>query len=416
MPKHVDPSFCAASPSQAPTSHQALAASTSRKRVYETRRYCFARTRMTLFGDFRDAQAIQRADACWDATLEVLRRVHSCANLGDPSSTLSRFNALGPDESLEADGLTGALVAEALRARDYTCGAYDPAAYALVDLWGFSPRTYRQPAAPDRPQAKEAPALPDSQAIEALRQLMGPESVAVAAHGDGCILTKGDRAATVGGAPRVVQLDLGGIAKGFAVDCAADLMGAYGFTRASCSCESSIALLGGEGAPGSSDAPFTVYLTDPDSPAEQPRSFMLLKTGGTCVSTSGGYGRGYEVGGLRYTHVIDLATGWPVRYPTAEADAKTPAFPEVAPPAQKAADEVVALTLLGPEATLGDALATALVALGRQQALAFYRERLAPDWGIVLVGPAVDGVHTVTTSLPPSRYRLLSPRFQAQGV
>jgi thiamine biosynthesis lipoprotein len=134
-----------------------------------------------------------------------------------------------------------------------------------------------------------------------------------------------------------MRIGLGGIAKGYGVDRAVDVLLARGFTN--------VVVDGGgdlrvEGA--DIDGPWTVNIAHPRRPGE---IFETLRLGRGSVVTSGDYLRYFERDGVRYHHIIDPATGRP-------------------------ASRSIAVTVVAPTATDADALATGLFVLGPERGLA----------------------------------------------
>jgi len=104
-----------------------------------------------------------------------------------------------------------------------------------------------------------------------------------------------------------VEIDLGGIAKGYAVDRAADILRLNGITSALVSSgTSSIYALGSPpGAPG-----WKITLRDPYD-AHKPADIIHLQN--YSLSTSGSYERFFEIDGKNYCHIMNPHTGWPVQ-------------------------------------------------------------------------------------------------------
>lgn len=133
-----------------------------------------------------------------------------------------------------------------------------------------------------------------------------------------------------------VYVDLGGIAKGHAVDNAIALLQARGITQASVAAGGDSRILGDRRG-----QPWTVgvrHPRDPDAVA------VLLPLEDTAVSTSGDYERFFEAGGVRYHHILDPDTG---------ASAKGS----------------VSVTILGSQSLLTDALSTSVFVLGPTKGL-----------------------------------------------
>lgn len=158
-------------------------------------------------------------------------------------------------------------------------GLFNPAIGRLVGLWHFH-------------RDKPGGPVPDARDVArwvAARPRMEDLSV------------RGDE---VTSANPAVQLDFGGYAKGYALDRAAEILRAAGIRDALINVGGNAMALGRHG-----ERPWRVAL-------EAPRGNGLLATlelnDGEAVGTSGDYRRYYEIGGKRYSHIIDPRTGYPV--------------------------------------------------------------------------------------------------------
>ncbi|MDP2787791.1 MAG: FAD:protein FMN transferase [Pseudomonadota bacterium] len=159
-------------------------------------------------------------------------------------------------------------------------GLFNPAIGNLVRLWGFHSDTFE-------------PRLPDPQEIERLVKAQpGMADLRI----DGLMLS---------GANPAVRLDLGGYAKGYALDLAAATMKRQGVDNALINIGGNILALGQKGG-----QPWKVGI-------QHPRRAGALATlelhDGEAIGTSGDYQRFFEVDGQRYCHLIDPRTGWPAK-------------------------------------------------------------------------------------------------------
>lgn len=103
--------------------------------------------------------------------------------------------------------------------------------------------------------------------------------------------------------PADMQLDLGAVAKGYALDQTAQQWQDAGIAWGILSLRSSVLLYGSK--PGGED--FTVQIQDPNG-----TDILGTVTTPACfLSTSGGYERFFEADGVRYCHILDLTTGRP---------------------------------------------------------------------------------------------------------
>jgi len=240
----------------------------------------------------------------------------------EQGSDISRFNRtpLGQWCTLPAD--FAYVLAAGLAVARASDGAFDPAAGALVDLWGFGP-------AGGRTAPPEAAAL------------------AVTASGWQAIECDGARARRA----VAVRLDLSGIAKGFAVDAVARVLRALG-------AEDFLIEIGGEllGAGVKPDGqPWWVELeTPPDMVPGTAPAPLRIALHGCAVASSGDYRRFFEHEGQRYAHTLDPRTRRPVT------------------------NAVVSATVVHPSCMMADAWATALTVSGADAGMALAgREGLA---------------------------------------
>jgi len=138
-----------------------------------------------------------------------------------------------------------------------------------------------------------------------------------------------------------MSVDLGGIAKGYAIDLAAQAMAEAGARSALVDIGGDMRMVGDAG----DGRRWTIKVRDPREGDHPP---MLLSLADVAVATSGDYARYFVVGDERFSHIIDPRTGWPVR-------------------------DVPSATVVAPDATTADALATAASVLGAQKALELVR-------------------------------------------
>ncbi len=134
----------------------------------------------------------------------------------------------------------------------------------------------------------------------------------------------------------LVYVDLGGIAKGYAVDRCIELLRSAGVTQASVAAGGDSRILGDRNG-----EPWTVGIRDP---RHEDAVAVLLPLVDTAVSTSGDYERFFEKDGVRYHHILDPSTG-------------------------DSARKSWSVTILGPEATFTDALSTSVFVLGPEAGL-----------------------------------------------
>ncbi len=212
-------------------------------------------------------------------------------------------------------------------------GAFNLGLGRLKALWNFE---------------AEDPRVPTTAAIKAILPDPDHELVHIA----------GNRVTRSSG----VQLDLGGIAKGYAVDQALKVLRTAGITSASVNAGGDIGLLGGHG-----ERPWKIGIQHPRRPGEV---LATLELRNQTIVTSGDYERFFIQKGVRYHHLFDPQTGLPAR-------------------------GCQSVSVIAPNAAEADALATAAFVLGPQKGLELLEQRPQVE-GLIL---AADGTASVTSGL-----------------
>lgn len=241
----------------------------------------------------------------------------------EPDSLLSHYNRAPAGTWVDLPAQFFDVVDYALWAHMASGGAYDPAAGALVDLWGFgAARRYDHTGF----------YAPDDDAID--RVLDQRASARLSFDRDGCRLLQ----------PGGVRLDLSSIAKGYAVDCLAQCLEQRGLHHY-------LVEVGGElrgGGVKPDGHPWWVEIEGvPDSATPQ----AVVALHGVAIATSGDYRQYFEHGARRMSHTLDPRTGRPV------------------------AGDVASVTVLAPTCMEADALSTVLTVLGPDDGVAFAEAR-----------------------------------------
>jgi FAD:protein FMN transferase len=102
--------------------------------------------------------------------------------------------------------------------------------------------------------------------------------------------------------------DLGGIGKGYIVDCGLGLLQQRGFSNAMLDAGGNLAARGVR-----SDRPWRAGVRDPRSPAHAPQLLLTIDVADEAVITHGDDQRYFDYAGQRYAHLIDPSSGWPVQ-------------------------------------------------------------------------------------------------------
>ncbi len=199
-------------------------------------------------------------------------------------SEVSRFNRATPSTWVPVSADTVAVVQAAMDVSARSGGAFDVTLGPLVDTWGFGPGGARAAPPPDR-------------------EISGAGSLAGMTR-----LQVRDNPPALMKSIRGLGLDLGGIAKGYAVDQVAELLQGWGFTGY-------LVEIGGEvrargERPGG--GPWRVALETPPGTAAGTGPVIPLQ--GLAVATSGTYRNFFEADGRRYSHIIDPWHKFPVTH------------------------------------------------------------------------------------------------------
>jgi thiamine biosynthesis lipoprotein len=231
---------------------------------------------VTIYGE-QESRAQQLASH----VLAEFDRMHNALHAWKPSplSTLNEAFAQGA-RPMPVDAGTADIIRDATRLSVESQGLFNPAIGRLIKLWGFQNDEFK----PVRPDPAEIAAL--------VRE--NPRMTDIVIE-NGKAYSKNP----------AVQLDLGGYAKGYALDVAAAYLRAQKVKGALVNIGGNIMAVGSHGG-----RPWRVGV-------QHPRHAGAIATldlrDGEAIGTSGDYQRYFMLDGKRYCHIIDPRTGWPVQ-------------------------------------------------------------------------------------------------------
>lgn len=204
------------------------------------------------------------------------------------TNNLKTLNEAAGGQPVELSGEVLSLLEYGLEAYAETEGRVNILFGAVLSLWHDC-----------REQAKENPAAAALPTEAALRR--------ASAHTDPACLELNREEGTARIADPEARVDVGAIAKGYAVERMA------AFARQELGWESALLNVGGNvraiGGKGASATPFVIGLENPDGDGEAYLARVEVADG--AVVTSGDYQRYYTVAGKRYAHIIDVDTLYP---------------------------------------------------------------------------------------------------------
>jgi FAD:protein FMN transferase len=271
-----------------------------------------------------------------EAAFDEVDRIDRLMSHYKPESPLSRVNREAARHPVPVDRELFDFISESLRYTKHTAGAFDVTVGPLMKAWGFFRGEGRIP-------------LPGE--LDEARRHVGPDHVLLDAETTSIAF---DRAG--------VALDLGGIAKGYAVDRAAAVLRSRGITAALISAGGST--IYAIGAPPNLAA-WDVSLQDPVDPGKVARTIPLKDA---ALSVAGSSEKAFAIDGVRYAHIMDPRTGMPVH-------------------------GMLSVAVIASSGTLGDALDDALFVLGPEHSRHYLKQW--PGTEAFFFIPARDGAWTL---------------------
>ncbi|MBI5665940.1 MAG: FAD:protein FMN transferase [Nitrospirae bacterium] len=264
----------------------------------------------------------EKAREAIDAGYAEIRKLDKLLNNFEADSEVSAISRDAGTKPVHVSRETMELMQKTIGISKITNGAFDPTIAPVLKLWKFSGR----PA---------DPSMPSSDAIKDALKLVGYNKIKTES-GSSCIYLE----------DKGMELDLGGIAKGYAADKAVAAIKAKGVKAAL------VALAGdirGYGLSTSGNA-WKVGIQDPrpENPnAEKPWEdiFASIHLKDSAISTAGDYQRFFIKDGKRYHHIIDPSTGYP------------------------SDSGLISVSVIAPEGYMADGIDTAILILGAEKGM-----------------------------------------------
>jgi thiamine biosynthesis lipoprotein len=228
-----------------------------------------------------------------------------------PDSELSRLNKARAGNVFRLSDETNTVLLEALRLHELSRGKLDITVGPVVNMWGFGPQA--------RPEV-----IPSEQALLDVRNKVGVDKFVLK-----------DKQVT-----KLVDdlyIDLSTIAKGYAVDMIAELISEnYGI-------DNYLVEIGGEMRVAGSKPQGENWHVAVVKPINGPNAIQrIIYVGDNAVASSGDYRNYFEQDGVRYSHLIDPTTAYPIQH------------------------KLVSVTVVADKAITADGLATALIVMGTE--------------------------------------------------
>ena len=284
--------------------------------------------------------------------------------------------------------ITTTCLAAAREVWDLSGGAFDPTVGPVVELWRQAAKENRLPT---DAEITAAQALVGMQKVEILIADIPrePKSVDMAPPGPNAPPMEPMTASvhTVGMA-KGMQLDLGGIAKGYIAGRMAQRMKQAGATAGLIAAAGDIyafgerpAALAREGG----ERRWIVGVQDPRFPDDRTRLYTRLAVRNMGVDTSGHYYRGSTIQGQRYSHIVDPRTGRPVDI------------------------HLASVTVVSLDPAIGDGLSTAIAVMGAEKGVEMVNKITGVEC-LVLEAHLKEGRSIGPDGAPPADAELVAHR------
>jgi thiamine biosynthesis lipoprotein len=274
------------------------------------------------------------AKKCIQAALEEIHKVDNLMSDYKSDSEISRVNREAYEKAVQVSESTYEVLQRSVEFSKMTDGAFDVTIGPLVALFR---------------KAKESKVAPGEEQIALARSKVGFEKLNLDSENQ-----------TVQFADKGMLLDLGGIAKGYAIDKAIE-------AAQRCGAIGAMVDIGGDvrcfGLPPKGRDHWLIGLQDPNSAIEGMEGGglrLVLKITNEAVATSGDYQQFVLIEGKRYSHIMDRRTG-------------------------TSAEGLSSVTIITDNATDADALATAVSVMGAEKGLALIEKM--PNTEAILITP-----------------------------
>jgi FAD:protein FMN transferase len=252
-----------------------------------------------------------RAGRAADAALAEISRIEAMMTDWNETSPLMEINHAAGLHPVRVDRELLDLLEVSKRVSDLTEGAFDVTFAAAGKLWDFKSPT---------------PKLPDPRDIERALAKVDWRKLAIDfERGTAFLEAEG------------MRIGLGGIAKGYAVDRAADVIRKHGFEDFAIKAGGDMRVAGLW-----NEKPWKIGIRDP---RDRAGTVAVLPVSNVAISTAGDYERFFDLDGKRYGHIIDPKTGYPV-------------------------DHTWSVTIIARDCTLSDGLDDGVFVLGAERGMA----------------------------------------------
>ena len=259
----------------------------SKEPLYQEQAYVFGtQVDVSIYGEEE-----AKARSAVTSVLREFQRLHDMLHAWKPSE-LSELNAaIAQGKEKQVSSELAEMLQDAAQLSAQSDGLFNPSIGGLIQAWGFQADDFKA-------------VLPDEKKVTALVKAKPGMGDLIFNPSPSIPLPQGARE-EIRSRNKTVQLDLGGYAKGYALDRAAAILREQGIHNALINIGGNVLALGTHGSRA-----WRVGIQHPRKPG--PLATLELHDG-EAIGTSGDYQRYFELSGKRYCHVIDPRSGYPVQ-------------------------------------------------------------------------------------------------------
>lgn len=272
-----------------------------------------------------------------EAAVDEIERLDALLSTGSAASEITMLNQ---NKTAVVSEDSAYLLRRSMELWKSTGGAFDITIYPVMKAWGFAGDTFR---------------VPTDQELKKRLDFVDSSQIAYDKETKTVVL------------PEQVEIDFGGIAKGYTSARVSQIMEEYHIKSAKLNLGGNVQTIGTK-ADGSL---WRIAIKSPDNTVPY---LGVISVEDKAVITSGGYERYFEENGIIYHHIIDPKTGKP------------------------AENGLVSVTIVCEDGTLADGLSTALYVMGKDDAITYWKAHknefdavLFDDTGMLYVTEGLEG-------------------------
>lgn len=275
---------------------------------------------ITVYDNKKSSQEIEQII---DLAFNEIEKIDRLASNWSDSSAITSINQKASEHFVEVDSNLAEIINQSQQLAQISDGAFDISIFPLMELWNFHDSSSH---------------LPNENDLKDALRLVNHKDILLSQHG-------------IKFNNQGMKIDLGGIAKGYAVDKAMDVLIKYGIKDALVNAGGDFKAICSKLTQGKRK----VWIRHP---RKKDSFFGYFDMDSGSVATSGDYEQFFMVDSIRYHHILNPKTGYP-------------------------ANKCVSVTIRAKNTTIADALATAVFVLGPQKGMQLI-DRLDGVEGVII--------------------------------